>query len=117
MAKTKKAWLIPLNGGSHAMKRINELEGKELKLADLYPIIGNGCHTVERVLLSKGVELWVDEEGLLKQPLVINPIATFLYQHSYATGRGISPKELSDIGVVGTAVLIDNTTKGDYIHE
>ncbi len=116
MAKTKKAWIIPLYGGNDAMKRIPALEGKELKLADLYPIIGNGCHTVERVLLSKGVELWVDEEGLLKEPRKVNPIATFLYQHAYATGRGISPKELSEIGVVGTAILIDNSAKG-YIIE
>lgn len=114
--KVKKAWLIPLYGGSKAVKRIAALEGKELQLKDLYPIIGNKCHTVERVLIKKGVEMWVDEEGLLKANAV-NPIATFLYQHAYSTGRGIRPAELADIGVVGTAVLIDNTKNGDYILE
>lgn len=116
MAKIKKAWLIPMQGGSKAMERIGELENKELSLKDLYSLIGNGCHTVERVVLSKGVEMWVDEEGLLKQN-AINPIATFLYQRAWSIGRGIKIKELRDIGVVGTAILIDNTKAGDYILE
>lgn len=114
MAKINKAWLIPMHGGSTAVKNIPELEGKKLVLKDLYPIIGNGCHTVERVLLKKDVEMWVDEEGLLKSNSV-NPIATFLYQHSHATRHGIRPNELKDIGVVGTAVIIDTTKEGLYI--
>ncbi len=107
MAVTKKAWLIPLEGAS-GVKRIPELEGKELSLKDLYPIIGNGCHLVERVQLKKGVEMWVDEEGLLKENWM-NLIGTHLYQKAYPH---IDP---SEIGVVGVAIIIDNTKAGDFI--
>lgn len=36
------------------------------KLEDLYRLLG--CRLVECVSLSKGTDLWIDEEGLLAEP-------------------------------------------------
>lgn len=107
MAKIKRAYSIAPNG---TIQPLLELEGKELALKDLYPLIGNRCHTVERVALKKGVELWVDEEGLLKEN-TINITATGMYRDAY---KHIDPREL---GVVGTAILVDNTKEGGYMEE
>lgn len=106
MAKTKKAWFVGKN--AIGVVRLNSIEGKELKLADLYPIIGDGCNIVERVALKKGVDMWVDEEGLLKNDWVMNPIGTDLYRKAYPH---VDPREL---GIAGNAVIIDNTKAGNF---
>jgi hypothetical protein len=103
--KVKKAWLIDFYG----IERLPQLEGKELSLKAMYPIVGNGCHTIEHVGLKKGVDMWVDEEGLLKDGNVINRIATGMYRAAYPH---VDPAEL---GIVGRAIVTDNTKKGDYI--
>ncbi len=106
MAITKQAWLVALDG---SVTRLPQLEGKELKLADLYPIIGNDCSIVERVQLAQGVDLWVDEEGLLKENYM-NMKGTELYRKAYPN---IDP---ADLGVVGNAIIIDNTKAGFKVY-
>lgn len=108
--KIKKAWLIDIEG---AVTRLPQLENKELSLKDMYPIIGNRCHLVERVQLKKGVDMWVDEEGLLKENTQ-NNVATFLYRQVYA---GVNNVDLNELLVVGNAIIIDNTKTGDFIIE
>lgn len=95
MSTVKKAWFI---GDNTITMSLPGLEGRPAALKDMYPIIGNGCHTVELVQLKKGVEMWVDEEGLLKEN-TLNHLA------SHMAGRPI----------VGNAIVIDNTKSGDYI--
>ena len=103
--KVKKAWHVDVYGAPTV--RIKELEGKELSLAKIYPFIGNNCHVVERVSLKKGVDMWVDEEGLLKGNS-INRKATKFYQKAY---------DSLEVGIVGNAVIIDNTKDGDFIKD
>ncbi len=99
--KTKKAWLVKVGG---EVTRLPQIEGKELKLSECYPIIG--CSTIEHVGLKKGVDMWIDEEGLFKNPPVLNWIATDLYRKAYPK---IDPKELV---IVGDVIITDNTKKG-----
>lgn len=108
--KVKKAWFVPQRGGGQPY-RLMEIEGEELSLAALYPFIGNECRTVERVALKKGVDMWVDEEGLLKEN-AYNPIGSFLYQKAYKDAVFPNPEEL---GVVGNAIIIDNTKEGHFM--
>lgn len=109
--KVKKAFLI---GFGDEITHLPQLEGKELSLKDLYPLIGNHCHLVERVALKKGVDLWVDEEGLLKANY-INEFATGLYQAAHP--NGVFPGEGAEVlKVVGKAVLIDNTKAGNFLN-
>lgn len=93
-----------------SVRRLPQLEGKECKLQDMYSLIGNGCHIVEHVGLKKGVDMWVDEEGLLKENF-LNPKATAYYRAAYPH---IDPRE---IGVVGNAIITDNTKAGSFITE
>jgi len=99
--KIKKAYLID----ERSITRQPQLEGKELDLEVLYPLVE--CHIIEHVGLKKGVDLWVDEEGLLK-PNFINRIASKMYQGAY-------PHVKEELGIAGRAILTDNTKKGDYI--
>lgn len=96
--KTKRAWFVGFDG---QIKRLPEIEGKELNFKDLYPIIG--CDLIEHVGIHKGVDMWVDEEGLLKDNFVVNQKATALYQVAY------NSKEL---GIVGNVIITDNTKEG-----
>lgn len=98
--KIKKAYLID----EKSITRQPQLEGKELDFESLYPIIE--CQMIEHVGLKKGVDLWVDEEGLMK-PNFINRIASKMYQNAY-------PHVKEELGIAGRAILIDNTKKGDY---
>lgn len=102
--KIKKAWYL---GADYEMKRLFELEGKELSLKAMYPIIG--CTTVEHVGLGKGVDMWVDEEGLLKGYPVQNMRATEKYRAAYPQ---IAREHLA---IFGNAIITDNTKAGDYI--
>lgn len=106
--KVKKAFLIDLYG----IKRLPELEGKELSLRDMYPIVGNECRTIEHVGLKKGVDMWVDEDGLGKDN-VLNRIATAMYRRAY------SPNifDVSELAIVGRAIVTDNTKAGDFISD
>lgn len=104
--KVKKAWLIDFDG---AVKQLPELEGKEISLKAMYPIVGNGCHIIEHVGLKKGVDMWVDEEGLLKEN-VINRYATALYRNAYP-----NVPDPSELVIVGRAIVTDNTKAGDFI--
>lgn len=103
--KVKKAWF--LSEGGVLIKNLPEVEGKELDLKTLYPIIG--CTTIEHVALKKGVDMWIDEEGLLISNPKVNPEATRLYRAAYPH---IDPSEL---GIFGNAVVTDNTKVGNFI--
>lgn len=105
--KVKKAWFIGTDG---TVRQLTELEGKELSLKAMYPIIG--CDIVEHVGLKKGVDMWVDEEGLLKGEFVINQKATLLYQGAYPDS--IFPP-VEELVIVGNAIVTDNTKAGDYL--
>ena len=102
--KTKKMFLIKTDG---SITRLPQLEGKELSFSDMYPIIG--CTTIEHIGLKKEVDMWVDEEGLMKSDFVGNRLASKMYQEAYPH---ISPE---DLGVVGNAIVTDNTKAGEYI--
>lgn len=99
--KTKRAYLLDAAGG---ITPLPQLEGKECKLADMYPIIG--CDTIEHVGLGKGVDLWCDENGLMYDKVEINPIATKLYRAAYPA---LDPRELV---IVGACIVTDNSKAG-----
>lgn len=103
--KVKKAFFVPIYG---KVRQLTELENKELSLSAMYPIIGNDCHIAQLVRLKKGVDMWVDEEGLLKEN-VLNLKATILYQRAYPD---VDPV---DLAIVGNAIIVDNTKKGDFM--
>ncbi len=102
--KIKKAFFVGTNG---VIRRLESLEGKEMSFKEMYPIIG--CDTIEHVGLKKGVDMWCDEEGLMKNDAVLNQNASLMYQAAYPH---IDPKEL---GIVGNAIVTDNTKAGDYL--
>lgn len=99
----KKAWLVAVDG----IKRLPELEGKEMDFQTMYPIID--CTTIEHVGLKKGVDMWCDEEGLLKNDFVVNQMASVFYRKAYPH---IDPEQL---GIVGRAIITDNTKEGNFI--
>ncbi len=103
--KVKRAYKVDVNGSITPLK---DVEGKELSFKEMYPIIG--CGTIEHVGLGKGIDMWIDEEGLLG-PWVGNMKATQMYRDAYPH---IDPKELF---IVGTAIITDNTAKGGYIEK
>jgi hypothetical protein len=96
--KIKRAWFLGVDG---EIKALPELEGKECNIAKMYPIIG--CDLVEHVGLGKGVDMWVNEEGLYQDPLIMNTRATELYRKAYPL---IDPRELV---IVGNVIVTDNT--------
>jgi len=95
--KIKKAWLIDTSGN---ITRIPSIEGKEMDFQTMYPLIK--CDTIEHVALKKGVDMWVDEEGLLK-PNTVNQKASYLCSY--------------DPQIVGNVIVTDNTKAGDYLIE
>lgn len=107
MAKVKKAWFIGTDGERY---RLPQFEGREVPLREMYPIIGNGCSIVQLVVLKKGVDMWCDEEGLLKASFEENGEASELYRK--ALNRPDLGPEWSTI--VGNAIVIDNTKAGDF---
>jgi hypothetical protein len=111
--KVKKAWLVSVDGTP--LSPLTELEGKELSLKDMYPIIGNGCDIVQMVQLDKGVTMWVDEEGLLKDNVVKNEFATKLFNQKYALNNMLLDGDENSGTIVGNAIIIDNTKAGKFI--
>lgn len=103
--KIKKALFI---GHDNEIKNLSGLENKELSLKEMYPIIG--CSTIEHVGLGKGVDMWIDEEGLLKSEVIVNTIATRAYRNAYPH---IDPQELV---IVGNVIITDNTKESDYFN-
>lgn len=99
--KIKRAYFIGYDG---LVKTLPSIEGKELDLKDLYILIGNDCSMIEHVSIKKGVDMWVDEEGLLKKNW-LNKKATLLYQDAYKN---------KELGIVGNAILTDNTKDGFF---
>lgn len=65
---------------------VTPLGTKELTLEQLYEAIG--CDMVELVRFPWG-DMWADEEGLLKEPRIINIPATRLMQDAYGPATGI----------------------------
>jgi hypothetical protein len=102
--KIKKAYLLTIDG---LIRRLPELENKEMMLDDMYRIID--CHTIEHVGLKKGIDLWIDEEGLFQEFPRINPIATKFYREA----NPLVP--FQELGIVGNAILTDNTRAGNFI--
>ncbi len=103
--KVKRAYLISVEG---EVSQLKDLEAKEIAFATMRPIIG--CSTIEHVALGKGIDMWIDEEGLLK-PWTGNEKATQMYRDAY---KHVDPKELF---IVGNAIITDNTAKGGYIEK
>jgi len=77
------------------------VDGKEFQLEEMYRLID--CEIVELVQLGNGVDLWCDEEGLMKSNWMMNVKATELYREAHPD---IPPQEL---GIVGNALFVDNT--------
>lgn len=98
---------IPAEDGRGMMKQITPEKGEEFSLKEMYELIG--CNMVEHVTLTDDVSIWADEEGLLKNDFIINPIATALYRAAYPD---VPPDQL---GIVGNIILEDRTEKGDYL--
>lgn len=105
--KIKKAWFVGVNG---TVRQLTELEGQELSLKAMYPIIG--CDIVEHVGLKKGVDMWVDEEGLSKNDFIVNKKATEIYQAAYP--NSIVPP-VGELIIVGNVIITDNTKAGDFM--
>lgn len=76
-------------------------DGKKFSLAEMYELIT--CDTVEHVDLGKGVDMWCDEEGLMKANWQLNKKATAFYR---AACPHVDP---ADLGIVGNALVVDNT--------
>jgi len=107
MAKVKKAWFIGVDGERY---RLPQFEGRDVSLREMYPIIGNGCSIAQLVHLKNGVEMWCDEEGLLKSNIEENGEASALYKK--ALNRPDLGPEWTTI--VGNAIVIDNTKAGNF---
>lgn len=105
--KTKKAWFVDMAG---RVTRLPELEGKELKLSSMYEKID--CSTIEHVALKKGVDMWIDEEGLMKDLTFVNEKATAMYREAHKDNHFV---DLEQLVIVGNAIITDNTKAGDYI--
>lgn len=105
--KIKKTYFVGVDG---SIRRTPELEQKELELSVLYPIIG--CTTVEHVGLKKGVDMWIDEEGLLKNDWKLNEKATAMYKDCFPF---VSEEAKRELAIVGNAIITDNTKAGDYM--
>jgi hypothetical protein len=101
--KIKKAWLLSTDGGA---VRLTSLEGKELSLQTMYPFVGATCSTIEHVGLEKGVDMWVDEDGIGKE-LEYNQTATDAYRKAFPG--------VPDLHIVGNAIITDNTKAGNYL--
>lgn len=105
--KIKKCWLVSVDG---SVTRLTKFENKELSLKDMYATIG--CQMIEHVGLKKGVDMWVDEEGLLISNPIMNHKATALYREAYKNSVFLSSSELA---IFGNAIITDNTKAGDYL--
>lgn len=87
--------LVETNGS------VTPLGTKKLSLRQLYAAIG--CDMVELVRFPWG-GMWADEEGLLKEPRLINTLATRLMQDVYGP----------ETGIVGNVVLYVRKDR-DYV--
>lgn len=103
--KVSKAYYV---GTSGSVLRLESLEGKELSLKAMYKFIGPDCHTIEHVGLKKGVDMWVDENGLAGEDIIINKKATQIYRDAYPH---IAPDALF---IVGNVIITDNTKAGAF---
>lgn len=101
--KIKQAYLVEVGG---TITRLPDLEGKELKLATMYPLIS--CDTIEHVGLGRGVDMWVDENGLFSGRGE-NHVASEMYRDAYPH----IPRQ--ELGIVGAVIVTDNTKAGNYI--
>jgi len=106
--KIKKCWLVDLDG---SVTRLSQFEGKELSLKDMYSTIG--CRTIEHIGLKKGVDMWIDEEGLLMDSPMMNKKATQMYRYAYKDNFMINSK---DLAIFGKVIITDNTKAGDYLN-
>jgi hypothetical protein len=73
-------------------------DGNFLKFA--YETIGNGCHVVEVVRISDIHDLWIDEEGQLK-----NPKKFFLWRMPSGEQQLLA----------GSAILAEHNYEGDTL--
>jgi hypothetical protein len=71
-----------------------------------------GCSCIEHVSLKKGVDMWIDEEGLLIDEPLLNHRATALYRAAYKDCVFPKPEELA---IFGKAIITDNTKAGEYL--
>jgi len=107
--KTKRAYLITEDG---QVERLEVLEGHELSFKHMHPLIG--CTMIEHVSLDGNadkVDMWVDEEFLMKDIPILNPLATKLYRAAYPH---IDPNELA---ICGNAIVTDNSKSQDFLRK
>lgn len=83
-------------------------DGREFSLKELYELLE--CELVEHLDLVKGVHLWVDEEGRLKDKPLVNVVATRYFNKAFPKDKYEYPGGVTDI--VGNALIIDNTKNG-----
>ena len=90
---------------------VQEIEGKKtghLPIQVMYDLIG--CDMVEHLGLVKGVHLWVDEEGRLKNGAIVNEKATEYFNKAFPKDKFIYPGGVTTI--VGNAIIEDMTKDG-----
>ena len=78
-------WILKTDGTVESVsdKLHQQQQGGSLKA--LYAALG--CHIVERVVAPWG-EFWCDEEGMFKQPPIVNEFATQIYWETFPHVQG-----------------------------
>lgn len=82
---------------------LNFKEIKKIELKHMYDLIG--CDLVEAVRLPKDIDIWVDEEGLLKSGNIV-------------IGYKVEPNEESDgfeLQLAGNALFLSSDEEGNTI--
>lgn len=70
------------------------------------------CDMVEHLDLVKGVHLWCDEEGRLKDENNVNKVATEYFHKAYPDDKYNWAPFGGKYDIIGNAVIIDNTKEG-----
>ena len=99
---------IFINAETGEVKEIIPKNKKGLKLQEMYDLIS--CDLVKHVTLAEGVDLWIDEEGKLKDGAIQNKIATKYLHKAFPPETWIADGRPVDT-VVGNAIIEDATDK------
>jgi len=81
----------------------------ELSLEQMYAAIG--CEIVELVCLAPNTDLWCDENGLYKKPMIVNREATRLYKLANPKEKLMFPEDHDSLVIVGNAILSENVER------
>jgi hypothetical protein len=106
-----RALLIKPDG---TVREVVPKDKKNFTLEELYAHLE--CDIVEHVELAKGVHLWVDEEGKLKEENPVNQVATAYFHKSEMYKPELYRKAGLPVDVVvGNAIIEDRTKAGSYL--